>query len=255
MGHKGIDVRQTGDRIIFRAALIDDGGGLLAGGDALLYLYELQTDGALKSYDWSDNTFKTTALTTETASLTHRKGDNDSTNTGYWTYVLSTLTGFTAGNVCIAVVHHDSAGPQDQHREFQFGSEQGDLVVTAQGDLKATLDGETVELADSEDVYWANVHFTRDETNSKDEYEVIWIKNDQPITSGITNAKIQVIKRADGTDLIAETAMLQIGSTGAQKYDEPANRLTTGEAAVAIVSATIDAATRSWRHVVGRDSS
>jgi len=255
MGYKGIDIRQTGDRIIFRAALIDDDGSLLASGSALLYLYELQSDGTLKSYDWNDNTFKTTALTTATASLTHRKGDNDSTNTGYWTYALSTLTGFTAGNVYIAVVHHDSAGPQDQHREFQFGSAQGDLQVASSGDLKATLDGEPVELADSEDVYWANVHFTSDQSNSKDEYEVVWIKNDEPITSGITNAKIQVVKRIDGSDLVAETAMTEIGSTGAQKYDESTNRLTVGEAAVAIVSATIDGSTRSWRHVVGRDSS
>lgn len=86
-------------------------------------------DGSLKSYDFNDNTFKTSALTTETASMTHRTGNNATTNTGIWTYRLATLTGFTAGNIYFVLVNNTGANPSDSTREFQFGSAEGDLIV------------------------------------------------------------------------------------------------------------------------------
>lgn len=128
LGHKGIDIRQTANRLIFRASLKDSDGAKVTSGTASLYLYELQDDGALKSYDFNDHTFKATALTTETVSLTHRTGNNGGTNTGLWTYVLSTLTGFTKGAIYFAVVSHASALPPQQEREFQFGSVESDYV-------------------------------------------------------------------------------------------------------------------------------
>src|SRR5690349_2755485 len=144
-GHKGIDVRQTANRLVFRASLKDSSGARITSGSATLYLYELQDDGTLKSYDFNDNIFKTGALTTETAAMTHRQGNNSTTNTGIWTSVLLTVTGFTAGAIYVAVVSHSSASPTQQEREFQFGSAQGDLVVSSagylQGDVKA-LDGD-----------------------------------------------------------------------------------------------------------------
>lgn len=121
MAWQGIDLLQTGDRIVFRALLQDSAGALITSGSATLKLYELQNDGTLKSYDWNDNTFKTTALTTETQALTHRTGNNGGTNTGLWTYALTTLSGFTAGNLYIALINHSSASPTDQARLFQFG--------------------------------------------------------------------------------------------------------------------------------------
>jgi hypothetical protein len=121
MGFQGIDVRQTGDRLIFRSLLQDSTGAILSTGTANLKLYELQSDGTLKSYDWNDNTFKTTALTTENQALTHRTGNNAGTSTGIWTYALTTLSGFTAGNLYFAHVSHTSASPVVQVREFQFG--------------------------------------------------------------------------------------------------------------------------------------
>ena len=130
-GHKGIDIRQTANRLIVRASLKDSTGAKVTSGSASLYLYELQDDGTLKSYDFNDDTFKTGTLTTETASLTHRAGNNGATITGLWTYVLSTVSGFTAGAIYFAVVSHSSASPPQQEREFQFGSAQGDVVVTS----------------------------------------------------------------------------------------------------------------------------
>lgn len=121
MAFQGLDIRQTGDRIVFRALLQDYSGAIVTSGTANLKIYELQNDGTLKSYDFSSNTFKTTALTTENQALTHRTGNNSTTNTGIWTYALTTLTGFTAGNIYLARVDHASALPVEQVREFQFG--------------------------------------------------------------------------------------------------------------------------------------
>lgn len=130
-GFKGIDVLQTGTAIVFKASLKDSGGAKVTGGTTSLYLFEVQSDGTLKSYDWNDNTFKTTALTTASASMTHRTGNNGTYATGVWTYALATLTGFTVGAVYIAQVSNSGASPTEQERELQYGSEQGDAVVTA----------------------------------------------------------------------------------------------------------------------------
>ena len=141
VGFKGFDVRQTGTALVFRAGLTAS-SAVLATGTTSLRLYELQSDGTLKSYDFASNTFKTTALTTETAALNHQTGNNATTNTGVWTYVLATLTGFTVGAVYIAMVTNSGADAQVQWREFQYGSEQGDLVVTASGTTgQGWLDG------------------------------------------------------------------------------------------------------------------
>lgn len=121
MAFQGIDLRQTGDRLVFRASLKDTDGAVVASGTTNLRLYEVQSDGSLKSYDWNDNTFKTGALTTEHLALTHRPGNNSTTNTGIWTGTLTTLTGFTAGNLYIAQVSNTGASPPQQEREFQFG--------------------------------------------------------------------------------------------------------------------------------------
>jgi len=112
--------------------------------------------------------------------------------------------------------------------------------------------GSAMTLDDSEDVYHADVFLTRDALNSQDEYTIVWYKNGTPVTSGITVPTIQVVKRSDGSDLIASTAMTQIGSTGCYKLDS-STRLTSGEAAVAVITATIDESSRTWRRPVGRD--
>lgn len=121
LAKEGIDIRQSSGHIAFRAFLQDSAGAIVTSGTTSLYLYELQSDGTLKSYDWNDNTFKTTALTTETQALTHRTGNNGATNTGIWTHVLTTITGFTLGGIYLARIKNTGASPTDQVREFQFG--------------------------------------------------------------------------------------------------------------------------------------
>lgn len=139
MAFKGIDIRQTSDRLVFRSLLQDSTGALLTTGTSTVKLYELQSDGTLKSYDFNDNTFKTTALTTETLAMTHRTGNNATTNTGVWTAILTTLTGFSEGNLYFAMVNNTAASPRDQQREFQFGSVEGDLTVSVAGNLDTNI--------------------------------------------------------------------------------------------------------------------
>lgn len=131
MSFRGIDIRQADDRLIFEAFLLDIYGAPITGGTTNLKLYELQSDGTLKSYDWNSNTFKTTALTTENQAMTHRTGNNSTTNTGIWTYALTTLTGFTVGSIYYAAVSNTTAAPPNQLRKFQFGGSQEDVAVYA----------------------------------------------------------------------------------------------------------------------------
>lgn len=52
MGFRGIDIRQTGDRLIFRASLKNSGGAIVATGATSLYLF-----GYIAASSW----FSTTA--------------------------------------------------------------------------------------------------------------------------------------------------------------------------------------------------
>lgn len=105
-------------------------------------------------------------------------------------------------------------------------------------------------------VYYADINYTVDTTNVRDEYTVGWFKNGCPLpSSAISSPTLQVIKRADGTDLIANSSMSFISTAvGTVKKDESTNRLGTGEAGIAVVQAIIDGATQTWRRLFSRDS-
>jgi 2-keto-3-deoxy-galactonokinase len=61
----------------------DSSGVAITTGTTSLRIFEIQSDGSLKQYDFNDNTFKTTALTTATASMTHQTTNTtQSTGTG-----------------------------------------------------------------------------------------------------------------------------------------------------------------------------
>jgi hypothetical protein len=114
----------------------------------------------------------------------------------------------------------------------------------------------TVALTSAYNLYRASIEFEVDEANSRDEYTVVFNKNGVECASGdVTSPTIQVIKRADGTDLIASGALTEIGSTGIYKKDATTtSRITAGEAVIVIVAATIDGATRTIKRPLGRDS-
>lgn len=114
--------------------------------------------------------------------------------------------------------------------------------------------GSAVSTAALADAYWAEVHYLRDSTNAADEYTVVWYKNATPQTSGITTPTIGVVNYAGTTVIAAATGMSAIGSTGAQKYTATgAARQAAGDSVIVTVTATIDAATRTWIKVLGRD--
>lgn len=139
MGYGGINVRESGDRVVFRAFLLDGDGLPVIDGDTLLYLYELQGDGSLKSYDFSDHSFKGGEVTSETTAMTHQAGNGGLTDTGLWTAVLTNMTGFTRGGVYLALVKNALACPAVQAREFQYGNGEGDLDSDELHLVKAAL--------------------------------------------------------------------------------------------------------------------
>lgn len=149
MGAKGIIVRQTGDRVIFRESLKDSSGSQITSGPTLLRIFEMQTDGSLKEYDFNDNTFKTATLTSSSATMAHQVTNNRTYNTGLWTYALTTVSGFTTGNIYIYSVNNVNATPPIIEREFQYGSAEGDLLVTAGATGQAYLQDNVVQIAGS----------------------------------------------------------------------------------------------------------
>jgi hypothetical protein len=132
-GFKGISVKQTGSELVFDALLQTSGGALVTTGTATVKLYELQSDGTIKTYDFSNNTFGTGTVTTLTANMSYVKANNSAVDTGLYTYSLGTVTGFTVGGQYYAHVNHSSASPTDQLRRFQYGSAEGDLVTWSAG--------------------------------------------------------------------------------------------------------------------------
>lgn len=105
------------------------------------------------------------------------------------------------------------------------------------------------------DTYQAKVEVVDDNVGAADRYIISWFKNGEPISAGVTLATIQVVKSSDGTDLIASSAMTIVAGTSNYYYSATgAERLVSGESYVAVLTATIDSAVRSWRQPVGIDS-
>ncbi len=108
------------------------------------------------------------------------------------------------------------------------------------------------------DAYTAKVWLFDDDSagTPTDRYTAVWYQNGSPVAAGsISSPAINVFKAADGTDLIASSAMTQITGQDAYKYDATAAaRIADGAAYIAKVTATIGGATRTWYQPVGRDS-
>ena len=147
MGFKGINVRQTGDRIVFRESLKDSSGIPVTGGASWLRIFELENDGTLNEYDFNNNSFVNGMLTTSTASGIHQSTNNGIYPTGIWTYVLTPVTGFTTGNIYIYSFNNTLATPPTIEREFQYGSQEGDLIVTSGGAGSGYIQSDIINIA------------------------------------------------------------------------------------------------------------
>ena len=136
--------------------------------------------------------------------------------------------------------------------------QQASVSDVADGVLDEALSGHTnagTPGAALQYVYWVEFEFIGGSTTDK--YRgARWIKNGIRVTSGVTSPTIQVIDCDDGTDLIAETAMSEAGSSELFYYDATGSGLTTaGTAYKAVFTATIDGATRTYEQGFIRSSS
>lgn len=103
------------------------------------------------------------------------------------------------------------------------------------------------------DVYHADIQFIR--APNADQYTVTWFKNSIQLTAGITSVSLQVIKRSDGSNLVANSGMLPIGSSGSYKLDiANPNRQLEGESYIVVSSLVVGAATRKFSWILGRDA-
>lgn len=125
MTTSGINIRQSSGQVIVRASLKDSDGAKVTTGSTELRIYELQDDGSLKIFDFSNNEFTATDPTLALSQLTHRTGnpnDSDDIYTGIWTKELDALTDWVAGNIYIFQATNTLAFPESQEREIQFGN-------------------------------------------------------------------------------------------------------------------------------------
>lgn len=129
---RGMMIIRSGDTsILARASLFDAANvKITAGTTSLRCWHVVPTTGALETYDFNDNTFKAGAITTPTASMTHRQAENSTYDTGYWDYRFTTLTGFTIGDKYVCEVSHASL-PRVIQFEFQYGGLEGDEWILA----------------------------------------------------------------------------------------------------------------------------
>lgn len=115
----GIDIR-GGSGIFLRCFYSNSDNSPMSSGLVNFYFEEPQNNMTTKSFDFSDYSFKTGALTQAGASGTHLRGNNNTRDTGLWTYMLPITSGFTDGNIYFAQASSTYGGWQS--REFQYGS-------------------------------------------------------------------------------------------------------------------------------------
>lgn len=134
------------------------------------------------------------------------------------------------------------------------GTQTYEILPSGQVDVGAIGDGtiSAASLAADTDAYTTRTWIAKQGT-SNDKYIIQWVRNGQVLVSGVTLPKIRVFDEA-GTDLIAETAMTEIGSTQSFKFEEAIAKLVPGEIYMVEAKATIDGSVRLDRQPVMRDS-
>ena len=125
MSNNEISIRQTDDRIIFRAMKSDKKGISITSGEMELRVHELQDDGTLKVYDWSLDCFVSVGIGVPDCKITmsqqrFRDHEGKDEDTGIWTKVLQNLSQFVEGNVYMVQVLHPNGHPNTSMQEFEF---------------------------------------------------------------------------------------------------------------------------------------
>lgn len=149
LGFKGIDIRQTsiaGTALVIRASLKNASGTPVTSGTIRLRIFQTMSDGTIQQLDFGGTpAFKSSSFTTAYVAMNYIAAPDGSTLLGLWTYALSVgaIAALTPGGIYIQQISDESgtptAVPAQQEREFQYGSEQGDVTVTAAGNVETDL--------------------------------------------------------------------------------------------------------------------
>lgn len=101
-----------------------DSDGKVTSGTVTIKGFEAQDDGTLQTFDFATNTFKSGTVTTLTANMTHRTGNNGAYLTGLWNYVFSNTDDFVAGNMYMFEIVHTTAAPDGIWLKYIHGGGQ-----------------------------------------------------------------------------------------------------------------------------------
>jgi hypothetical protein len=87
--------------------------------------------------------------------------------------------------------------------------------------------------------------------DTHDVYVATWFKRGAIVTSGVTSPLIRVVEVGTaGTEIIASTAMTEVGSEEKFCYFEPSDRLENNQTVIVECKATIDGSVRTWSREV-----
>jgi hypothetical protein len=105
------------------------------------------------------------------------------------------------------------------------------------------------------DIYFADIKYISDTTNSSDEFVVHWFKNDQPVSSGsLTNPRISVYNTSTGAAVFAGEPMSYASTNlGVVRYNQSPMLVGSGEPYLVETSGIIDTNLRTWRTIIGID--
>ncbi len=101
-----------------------------------------------------------------------------------------------------------------------------------------------------DDLYYADIHYTKDANNIRDEYTVYWFKNTAVVPSAdITNPALTVFNTSDGTKYISDQTLDFIGEEGILRHN--GGLIPSGEPLLMVASGTINSEVRVWKKLAG----
>lgn len=179
--------------------------------------------------------------------------------TGY--FAASSANGFEATKFynVVASGKVESIFSLEKAATFYVENNSFDDIASTSGIIRQNLDKTGYVLDPSQSgsfIYYADIRFHKDSSNSRDEYSCQWYRSDGPIPSSqISIPVLQVIDVTNGANLIASGSMSHVNiNVGTVKFYESSSRTTAGENYIAKCSATLDGSVRNWQKLIGRDS-
>jgi len=106
------------------------------------------------------------------------------------------------------------------------------------------------------DIYYSQIKYTKDNISVRDEYNILWYKNDTPLYSGaITGMGLSVYRGSDSSPVFQNASLSYTNAYwGNLRYNYSSSALASGEAYLAVTSGVIDGQMRTWQAFVGIDA-